>query len=558
MVADFLERSKKFITQEQTSIMSAATVIGALTLVSAVLGVVRQRFLFTIFYGEALRLQADAFQVAFRIPDFLFQLLVAGVLSATFIPVYTRVFHSDRTKAQHLVNRLITLLGFAYIVFAIIVGIFAPQILRIMTGSKFTLPQVILAAQMTRVMLFSTFFLLLSNFLSGILQSNKQFILPALSPVMYNLGIIAGIVFFTPTLGIYGPALGVVLGSVIHFLIQYPVAKKFGFSYKPDISLKDPNVKEVSTLMIPRGATLTTNYVEDFVGLYVVTSIGNTLVLIYNSAYQLAAAPIRLFGVSIAQAALPFLSLKAKEDDMKGFTLLVIQTLHQIAFFMFPIGALLLVLRIPIVRLVYGARQLPWADTVLMGRLVAIYSLSIASLAMTHVVLRAYYALKETKIPFICATISMTINIAIMVLGTFVFGFGILTVAMGPSVAAVVELLLLLVLLFRKVHYFLPTQFFIPQIKMVIATALMAFSLYVPLKLLDKVVFDTTHVVGLLLLTTSVSIFGMAGYIFFSYLLKVDQLQILVSMHGKLRNWRQRLGATQEVLNMTEEGMAKE
>ncbi|HSW89565.1 MAG TPA: lipid II flippase MurJ, partial [Patescibacteria group bacterium] len=205
--------------------------------------------------------------------------------------------------------------------------------------------------------------------------------------------------------------------------------------------------------------------------------------------------------------------------------------------------------RIPIVRLVFGARQLPWSDTVMMGRLVAIYSLSIASLAMTHVVLRAYYALKETKQPFIFASISMTINVLIMVIGAFVFHLGLISVALGPSVAAVVEFLLLLSFLFKKLGYFSAREFFIPQLKMLAATLLMGISLYVPMKLLDQLVFDTTRVIGLLALTTLVSLIGLVVYVGFCKLLGVEQLSILVSIHGKLRGWQNKLAQTQEVIS---------
>lgn len=552
MVANLFAKSQKFISGQQTSIMSAAAVITALVFLSAVLGFVKQRFLVSFFPGD-LRPQVDAFLVAFRIPDFLYQLLVAGILSATFIPVYTRIHHKNPAEAQTLVNQLITQLAVIYVIFALVVGFFAPQIIRLMTGPKFTADQVALAAQMTRVMLGSTFFLLLSNFLSGILQSNKQFLLPALSPVMYNLGIIFGIVFLTRQFGIFGPAIGVVIGSAAHFLIQIPLTRALGFVYRPETDLKDKNVSEVYRLMLPRGATLTTNYIEDFVGLYIVTSIGNTLVLIYNSAYQLAAAPIRFFGVSIAQAALPFLSNKAKDGDMPGFTALLTQTLHQIAFLMFPASALLLVLRIPIVRLVFGARQLPWSDTVLMGQMVALYSISLAALAMTHVVLRAYYAIKETRLPFIFAFISMAINITIMFVGASFFNLGLWSVALGPSVAAIVEFLLLTIVLFRKVGYFSSHEFFIPLLKMLAATLLMGISLYVPMKLLDKLVFDTTRVVGLIALTLIVSLVGMVVYLLFSKLLKVEQLSILASIHGKLRGWQNRLSNTTEVISADEE-----
>lgn len=557
MVATFIQKnlprlgraSKDFVNAQQTSIMSAATVISGLTVVSAILGLVRSRFLVTFLE----RTQADAFLVGFRIPDFLFQLLVAGVLSATFIPVFTRVYNKDPQEGKVLVNTLVTQLSLVYMFFAVIVGIFAPQLLRVMTGPGFSDGQVLLAASMTRLMLASTFFLLLSNFLSGILQSNRHFLLPALSPVLYNLGIIFGIVFLTPTLGVYGPAVGVLIGSIVHFLVQFPLATKLGFSYSPKFSLKNIDVREVYTLMVPRGATLTTNYLEDFVGLYVVTSLGNSFVLIYTIANQLVAAPIRLFGVSIAQAALPFLSLKAKEKDMEGFMKLLTETLHQIAFFMFPAGALLLVLRIPIVRLVFGARKLPWSDTVLLGQLVAIYSLSIAALAMMHVVLRAYYALKETKLPFLFAVLSMTLNMVIMIGGAFYGRLGILSVAIGPAVAAIMEFLLLLVFLFRKVGYFSAHKFFLPQLKMITATILMGIALYFPMKLLDKLVFDTTRVMGLLALTAVVTLAGMLVYLIFSFLLRVEQLSILTSIHGRLRGWQTRLSRTTEVLNVDEE-----
>lgn len=553
MVASFFRKGREIVSSQQTSIMSAATVITALVFVSAVLGFIKQRFLFSFFPGEVMRLQVDAFLVAFRIPDFLFQLLVAGVLSATFIPVFTRLQHKDPHEARAMTNELITQLSVIYILFAIVIGFFAPQIIRLMTGPKFSNDQVILAAQMTRLMLGSTFFLLLSNFLSGILQSNKQFLLPALSPAMYNLGIIFGIVVLSRYFGIYGPALGVVLGSLAHFLIQLPLARSLGFAFKPQFSFRNKDVFEVNRLMLPRGATLTTNYIEDFVGLYVVTSIGSTLVLLYNSAYQLAAAPIRLFGISIAQAALPFLSLKAKEQDMRGFTDLVTRTLHQIAFFMFPAGVLLLILRIPIVRLVLGARELPWSDTVLMGRLVAIYSFSIAALAMTHVVLRAYYALTETKIPFVFAVISMIINISIMVVGSFVLNWGLIAVALGPSVAAIVEFLLLLIVLFRRVGYFSASDFFIPQLKMLLATLLMGVALYIPMKFLDQVVFDTTRVMGLLALTSIVSLVGILVYLLFSRFIGVEQLSIVASIQGRLKGWQAKLVNTQEILGVEEE-----
>src|SRR5258708_1173224 len=142
MVASFFQKGREFVNAQQTSIMSAATVISALTVVSAILGIVRSRFL--VSYLE--RSQADAFLVGFRIPDFLFQLLVAGVLSATFIPVFTRVNTKSSDEGRTLVNTLVTQLSLIYVLFALVVGWFAPQILRLMTGPGFSDAQVLLSA----------------------------------------------------------------------------------------------------------------------------------------------------------------------------------------------------------------------------------------------------------------------------------------------------------------------------------------------------------------------------------------------------------------------------
>ncbi|PWU23657.1 murein biosynthesis integral membrane protein MurJ [Candidatus Cerribacteria bacterium 'Amazon FNV 2010 28 9'] len=553
MVASLFQQSKRFVSAQQTSILSAAVIIMSLSVVSALLGLLRYRLLDSFFGTPTLRLQADAFLVAFQIPDLLFQLLVAGVLSATFIPVYSRVLHKSEEESHVFVSALMILLAVCYVLIAIIAGIFAPEIIRSMTGAKYTLAQVDLSVQLMRIMLVSTFFLLLSNFFSGILQSSKRFILPSLSPVVYNLGNIIGIVFLSRWFGIYGAAIGVVIGAFVHFVIQLPDAFKLGFRFRFSWPILRPDVLEVIRLMVPRGATLATNNFEDFVGLFVVTSLGSTFVLLYSAAQSLAAAPIRFFGVSIAQAALPFFTSKAKDGDMKGLTSLLTETLHQIAFFMYPAGALLLVLRVPIVRLAMGAKQLPWSDTVTMGQLVAIYALSIAALAMTNVVLRAYFAIKETRLPFLFACISMTINVVVMWLAAFVFKWGIISVAIGPTTAAICEFLLQLIFFFRKVHSFSSHEFFIPQGKMVLATAIMGVALYIPMKLLDQLVFDTTRVVGLIALTLVVSLVGMVVYLVLCWLLHIEQLSIVTSLPGKIKGWQAKLSKTTEVLAVEEE-----
>lgn len=550
-MVSLLKKSASFLFAEQTSILSAATLIGSLSVVSAILGILYKRLLISVFTGESRPL-LDAFFAAFRIPDFLFQLLVVGVLSATFIPVYTRLLHQEEEKRE-FVQTLMTILCLAYLIVATLTGIFAVPLISSFTGKEFGTDQVLLAAQLMRVMLGAQFFFLLSNFLSGILQSNKSFLLPALSPILYNIGIIVGTVVFAPIFGIYGPTIGVLLGAVVHFAIQIPFAMRYGFSFRLRLQTKNLHVREVFRLMIPRGATQTTNALEDFVGVYVATSLGNTLLTSITFAQSLIAAPIRFFGVSIAQAALPFLSSEAKDHDIVGFVKLLIKTLHQIAFFMYPAGGLLLVLRIPIVRLAFGAKEFPWSDTVLLGQLVAIYAIAVGAVAMTHVLLRAFYALKETKTPFFIALIGMGVNISAMWFGTVVFGWGVHAIPFGFVFAAFTEVLLLLVTLFYKLRMFYWKEFFIPQGKLALCAILMGGTLYSVMKILDQLVFDTTRVLGLFALTGFASLAGAIVYIFLCAVFGVEQLSILVSIRGKVMDWRTRLSRTQEVIGAQEE-----
>lgn len=552
MVATLFQRGQKVLSAQQSSIMSAAFIIGGMSVVSALLGIFKNRIIEAVFASPAQKPMIDAFWVAFRVPDFLFSLLVVGVLSATFIPVYTRVINEEKERVK-LVSTLMTVLGLVYIAIALVVGFLAFPIVRSYTGVEFKDYQVVLAAGMMRIMLVAQLFFLFSNFLSGILQSNKSFILPALAPILYNLGIIAGTVFLSPAIGIYGPAAGVLLGAIAHFIIQLPVAFHFGFRFRLSFDLKNHNVREVMRLMVPRGATQSTNAAEDFFGTFVATSLGSAFLRLVTYASALGAAPVRFIGVSIAQAALPFLSLELKENNSEGFVRLLVRTLHQIAFLMMPAGALLLVLRIPIVRLAYGAKGLPWSDTVLIGRMVAIYAIVIAFQAMIHVLLRAYYALKETKIPFYIALFSMALNILVMYVSVTVFGLGLMAVALGSAAASTLELSLLLIILLRRMHIFHPDEFFIPQLKIVVATLLMGVSLYIPMKLLDQLVFDTTRVMGLVALTAVVSFVGLLVYLLFCRLLNVEQLSILASIQGKLRGWQTKLSKTTEVLNISEE-----
>ena len=548
MVKKLLLTSQAIFGRQQSSILSAAMVITVTSLVSAVLGLFKNRLLITYFFGLAGgRQELDAYWVAFRLPELVFQLLVIGSLSAAFIPVYARCLKKGREEASLVASSVmnIVLLGFA--VASIVIFVFANQFIQLITSTKnFSMEQVILAAQLTKIMLLAQFFFAVSNFLTGMIQAEQRFLVPALSPAVYNLGIIIGIVGLTPLLGIYGPAVGVVIGALMHLVMQIPLVWHLGYRYQPAIQLKLSGVGEMLRLMPPRIFAISVNQIELFATVFFATALPAGSLTIMNIATQLISAPIRVFSIPIGQASLPFLSQTVAEKAFLAYKKTLIQSLHQILFLALPAGMLLLILRIPLVRLVYGAAEFPWSATLLTGRVVALLSVSLFAQAAIQLLNRGYYALHNTKLPLWIALIAVIINISVAFLSVFVYEWGVLGLAAGISLASLVQMGLLLFFLLPYLGR--GRDLWWEPVKMMLATAVMGLCLWAPLRLLDRYVFDTTRVIPLVGLTLVVSLIGGVVYLGLAWGLNIPELRAFGHLLGRLGNWRQVLKQTEEVL----------
>lgn len=545
----FIFQGNRWLEKQQVSILSAAAVITTAVLLSSLTGLLRNRLLVTTFFKSIeLQQQLEAYWVSFRLPELVFQLLVIGALSAAFIPVFTKFEQKSKEDAFRMASSMLNLVLLAFLLFSVVIFIFAYPLMDFMTGASFSDQQVQLATNMTRIMLVAQFFFAISNFLSGMIQSYKRFIIPALSPIAYNFGIILGTVFLSPSMGIYGPTIGVVIGAFLHLALQIPLAYKLGFRYYPFIDIHHPGVREISRLMGPRTIALSINQVQLFAIVFYATHLGATSLTIMNLAQQLMTLPIRVFGAPIGQAALPFLSKESNDGDLKRFSSLVLRSLHQISFFAMPASVLLLILRIPIVRLAYGARDFPWEATTSTGRVVAILAISIAAQAMIHILVRAFYALHNTFYPFVVALITTTIFLIISSLAVFMFNTDVTGLALALSISTISEMLLLLFFLNRKVGGFSQRELWIPQLKMLLASFLMAVFLWLPFRIFDQIIFDTTKTIELIGLTLSVSTIGMLTYIIFAMLLDIHELYMVQKVFAVIESWRKPLSETTEVM----------
>lgn len=543
------QTNSQWLAKKQNSILSAAFIITVANISSSLLGLLRERVLIKLFFNEVASQQAyEAFQLAFQIPDLLFQLIVLGALSAAFIPLFTELKKKNEQKAFQFTSIVMNLVLLVFAFFSIIAFIFARPITMARTGVEFTPEQIDIAVNLTRIMLFAQFFFAISNFLTGILQAYQRFIVPALAPLVYNLGIILSSVFLAKYLGIYAAGLGVVIGAALHFLVQLPLVLKTGYRWKALFNIRFVGVKKLFKMMPPRLLTVGIGEVQNLALGFFATSVGDLSFVIITLARRLMTLPIRFFGVPISQASFPFLSEESSEANRRKFNKLLIQSLNQISFLAMPASVLLLILRIPAVRLIFGTANFPWQTTVTTGKIVALIAISITAQAMVQLLVRSFYALKDSRSPFLVALISMLTYVIINILGIYVFNWGIYAIGITITLTAFIELLLMLILLHKKIKCLTFKDFFLPQLKILLASFFMAVFLYLPFKILDEVVFDTTRTIDLIALTVSTGTIALLAYVYFSILFDVKELRYFNNLIAKFGKWQSVFSDSEEVL----------
>lgn len=427
-------------------------VVAAASVASRFLGIFRDRILASEFgAGSTL----DMYYAAFRIPDLIFNLLVLGALSAGFIPVFTDLCNKHisleffcfgkkkcQNEAWYLANAVINLLGISLIIISTLLIIFAPFLIHIITPG-FSTEHMNITIGLTRIMFLSPLFLGLSSVIGGILQSFKRFFVYSLAPIMYNIGIVIGALYFVPIWGVYGLAYGVVLGAFMHLLIQLPAAFLLGYRWLPVFDIKHKAVKEVMKMMVPRTISLAINQIN----LIVTTIIASTLVAgsltVFNLANNLQSFPVGIFGISFAVAAFPTLAMYVNSESLliKNFS----KVLRQIIFFILPATVLMLTLRAQIIRVILGAGAFNWRDTILTIDTLTYFSLSLFAQAVIPLLARVFYVKKNSYTPFITGLIAAMFNV---VLSWYLSrSMGVAGLALAFSIANIINFALLWLLL---------------------------------------------------------------------------------------------------------------
>lgn len=434
---------KKIFFNSIEGVNSAAFIIGFFGLASKALGFVRDWILVGVFgVGDKL----DMYYAAFRIPDTIFNLLIIGALSASFVPILSGYYKKDEKKFFAIISNVLNIFTFSVIVASVIMFVLAPYMLKFIvpgwSGEKFAT-----TVSLTRIMLLSPIFLTLSSVASGVVQSTRRFLVYSLAPIAYNIGIIFSALFLAKSWGIYGISAGVILGSMLHFLIQWPAVKNLGYKYNISFNWRDPDIRRIFKTMLPRTLSLGVGQFN----LFIITSVASTLaagsLVIFNYATNIQNIFFGLIGISFSVAVFPALSSHFALGQYDKFSISFSRASREIILFIIPAAAYLVIFKSEIVRLVYSAGAFDSAAAVLTENVLLFLALGLIAQSMISLVVRTYWAMGDTKTPFYTSLFGLAVTVLFAVeLGKY---YGVVGLAMAFSLTNTVDFIMLAVLLRR-------------------------------------------------------------------------------------------------------------
>lgn len=400
--------------------------------------------------------ELDAYYAANRVSDTLFNLVAGGALASAFIPTFTTLLvKDDRDGAWKLASAISNLVLLVLIALSLLVGIFAPWVVSTLLA-KFKDPaQTALTVELLRIQIASAVIFGLSGLLMGILNAHQRFLTPALAPAMYPLGVIFGVEVLAPRMGIHGVAWGVVIGASLHLLVQLPQLIRLpGVRYMPSLGLQYPAVREVFLLMAPRLVGVAVVQLNFWVNTRIASALSAGYVSALNIAFALMIMPQAAIAQSIAIAALPTFSAQVARGKLEDMRRSLAATLRLILLLAIPSSVGLILLRTPLVALLYQGGSFTAQDTELVAWALLWYAAGLVGQCLVEITSRAFYALHDTRTPVTVGVIAMSLNVVFSLLFSAWFeriglpGLGGL--ALANSLATALEAAALLALMYRR------------------------------------------------------------------------------------------------------------
>lgn len=519
------------------SIKASAVILASSTLVSALLGIFRDRLL-NSYYLDTYPTGIDAYTAAFTIPDFMFFILTSGALAVSFIPVFNqRLVTGNKKSAWELSSSVLNLMSLATLVASILIMIFADPLIRYVVGPGLDEAGTVLAINMMRVIAINPFLMSIATVLSSIQQAVGRFVFYALAPAVYNVGILIGIVWFTNGInifgvqifdgGIMGVALGVVFGAILQVIISLIGLVGLGVDYEFKIYWKNHGFRSVLRLLPARSLDQGIDYVNTIVNTNLSSRMGAGAMRSFQQATSLHQMPVNLIGVAISTAFFPKMTEDLGEGKEEEYLATFRTALRTIIWISLPVAVIAYFARGYVVSFIKnGGDQL-------IASVLATLVLAIFARSVFHIASRGFYARQDTKTPFVVSIVAVGLSTILAILFT-VWNLGPEGLGFAQSIGAVLEIIILLVILNRRSDHKLFNKAFWKAFgRMLIATAVtgaVAYSMtkFLPLRSTDVSILST------LPKFTVISVVAVTAYIVAGYFLDLAEVQPIVE---KIKKW---------------------
>lgn len=523
-----------FLHKEIRGLHQAALLLGTFSLLSQILALVRDKLLAYTF-GASTTL--DLYYASFRIPDFLFVTIGSLVSMSVLIPFIVDASEEGKESARKFLDNVFTFFLILICAVSAIVFFLMPYVVpKLFPGFGDGAKDTIIAT--TRILLLSPLFLGISNLLGSITQSHNRFFVYALAPLLYNLGIILGVLFFFPMFGIAGLVYGVVFGAILHVLIQVPSVWKLGLMprivWRPDFSL----IRKVTLLSFPRTITLSISHIAIFFLLSFASLMAAGSISVFNLAFNLQSVPLSIIGVSYSLAAFPALSKLYSSGERDTFLSHFTTSARHIVFWSIPCAVVFVVLRAHMVRIILGAGNFDWTDTRLTAAALALFSFSLVFQCLVLLFVRGLYATGATGKPFYVNIVSGGAIILFSYISIHIFetvptfryffeaifkvpdvaGAKVLMLALGFTLGSLLDGVLMWILFARRFPEF-SRPVFRTLFESVSASVIMGFVIYLALRVFEKF-FSLEHFWGLFL---QASLSAFCGFVVWILILRVLQ-----------------------------------
>jgi putative peptidoglycan lipid II flippase len=427
-------------------IAGAATILLAGFALSRVIGLGREIVLSAQFgTGE----EYDLFVAAFRIPDVVFTLVAGGALGSTLVPVFAeRDASGNPGAAARLASTVFNLIALAAGAVALIGIALAPWLAPLL-GPGFSPEQQIRLALLIRILLVQPVLLGISEVFGRYLNVRGHFLAPAFAPALYNVPIILAALAAGPALGAVGLAIGVVAGALLYFLVQVPAALSWGLRFTPRLDLRDPALRQIVRLMVPRMIGQGAVQLSFIATTRLASQQGEGAIAALNYAWILTMLPLGPLGMAIGNAALPTMSAQAARGELDALGDTARRTLTSILFMIVPAALLLATVGLPIVQAIYERRAFTVESSTLTATVLAFYASGLPAHGAIEILTRTFYALQDTRTPVAVGVGCMVLNVVLAY--SLVGSMGYVAIALALTLSTILEALLLWFLLCRRV-----------------------------------------------------------------------------------------------------------